>query len=695
MTLRHFILRQSFRPFIGLFLGPFIGLALVAAAVVWPAACPAAAEGVHCSTIVDEDGDEAILLESEWISMHLLPWRQALINRFVFRPTGNDIVEQTMPKFRMSGGGGILMDCFWEQDWRFQELAYKQYPYKITKNGPDEGQVVFETDIVGWLGSDNSGLISKLLSNLTLRRTVTLKTGQPFFRFDFEFINNDTNAKRPTFWVHNVSYTGRGGKETVVRPTDRCLSAIGGDQESYAGPQGQQFVDFFNQGWTANISKERREGIVYLFDYDYVEQLYNCFENQAASGSTEWWYDSILVFKDKPWKGRVYILPVIGLERIDYANRFFICGLEPKHETGRLTVDIGVTSSYESAAKVTFAITAAADLQKPADARPTITLPPVEFDGLAIQPKRETVAIDCTDADPILLSIKAFVELPDGKLETFEFQRFFTGEYKFKGNTTDVVPGAPPLVKLDRKVRKPAVPPPPAGLAINRRDFHVFGVHGFGSMRSRLAEAVASIPSARYDIGYCNGTAASQTGLTDFPYDYARLFDCRTLVLSNVQDREFRRIGGSILMPWLEAGGGLVIVGGENAFSFEYEEHPINDRYPIAVSPGSLRLEPAALGKPEMADHPVFRGIDLSSPPVVPCVHHVSLKPGRDAKVLWTAGGQPFLVEQRTGDQVTMVVAANPFGDPQAVPGKPTLRDWPEWPKLFANIVRYAAHDLK
>jgi hypothetical protein len=73
----------------------------------------------------------------------------------------------------------------------------------------------------------------------------------------------------------------------------------------------------------------------------------------------------------------------------------------------------------------------------------------------------------------------------------------------------------------------------------------------------------------------------------------------------------------------------------------------------------------------------------------------VSLKPGRDAKVLWTAGGQPFLVEQRTGDQITMVVAANPFGDAQAVPGKPTLRDWQEWPKLFANIVRYAAHDLK
>ena len=657
--------------------------------------CRAADEGVHCSTIVDEDGDEAILLESEWISMHLLPWRQALISRFVFRPTGNDIVEPTNPKFRMSGGGGILMDCLWEQDWRFQELAYKQYPYKVTKSGPEEGQVVFETDITGWIGADNSGIISNLLSNLTLRRTVTLKSGQPFFRFDFEFVNNDTFAKRPTFWVHNVSYTGRGGKETVVRPTDRCLSAIGGDQESYAGPQGMQFIDFFNQGWTANISKDRREGIVYLFDYDYVEKLYNCFPDHGTDGTTEWWYDSILAFKDRPWKGRVYILPVIGLERIDYANRYFVCAIEPRHEDGRLTVDLGVTSSYESAAKVTFKIEAAADLERPAGERPRIVMDPLEFDGLAIQPRRETVAADCPAADPLLLDIKAFVELPDGRLETFSFQRFVTGQYKFKGNVVDVAPDAPPLVKLDRKVRNPSVPEVPPGLSINRRDFHVFGVHGFGTLRSRLAEAVSLIPSARYEIGYCNGTAASMTGLTDFPYDYQRLFDCRAIVFSNIQDREFRRIGASILMPWLEAGGGLVIVGGENAFSFELEEHPINDRYPIAVRPRSLRLEPAVLGRPEMPDHPVFRGIDLATLPAVPCVHDVAVKPGRDAKVLWTAGGRPFLVEQRTGDQITMVVAANPFGTSDAVPGRPTLRDWPEWPKLFANIVRYAGHDLR
>lgn len=658
-----------------------------------PRSLRAADEGVHASVTTDEDGDEAILMESEWISMNLLPWRQALINRFVFRPTGNDIVEPTNPKHRMGGGGGILMDCFWEQDWRFQELAYKQYKYQITKNGPDEGQVVFETDITGWLGADNSGVISNLLSNLTLRRTVTLKTGQPFFRFDFEFINKDKYAKRPTFWVHNNSYVARGGKDTVVRPTDQGLSAIGGDQEAYGGPQGQQFIDFFNHGWTADISKERREGIIYLVDYDYVEKLYNCFTDHGDNGTTEWWYDSILAFHDRPWKGRVYILPIIGLSRVDYANRYFIAALEPKREEGRLKVDFALTSSYESAAKVTLKTEVAANLDQPAAARQWTTLPPVAFDGLTIQPKRDSTSLEYTAADPLLLRLTALVELPDGNVEKFVFEHFYTGDYQQKGNRT--IQGGP-LVQLARAVRDPQVPAVPPDLTINRTDFHVFAIHGFGTWRLGLDQAVtANIPKARYEVGYCTGIASAQNGLTDFPYDYERLYDCRALVFANIQDKEFRRIGASVLLPYLQAGGGLVLVGGQYAFTYELEQHPINAFYPIAVKQNSIKRGPLQVQKPEVPTHPIFTGIDFANCPWLLYYHDVALKPGSTAKVLLKAGDQPLIVEQKTGNQITIVITANPFGDPTEFAGKTPLAQWSEWPKLFANIVRYAGQDLK
>jgi hypothetical protein len=669
---------------------PLLLPALFAAA----APLPAAEEGVHASVITDEDGDEAILMESEWISMHLLPWRQALINRFVFRPTGNDIVEPTNPKNRFGGGGGILMDCFWEQDWRFQELAYKQYQYKITKNGPDEAQVVFETDIEGWLGSNNSGILSNLLSNLTLRRTVTLKRGQPFFRFNVEFINNDKWAKRPNFWIHNNSRVAPGGKDTVVRPSDRGLAAIGGDQASYAGPQGQMFVENFTHGWSARISRERREGIVYLMDYDYVDTLYNCFPSGAACGTAEWWYDSILVFADRPWKGEVYILPFLGLSRVDHATRYFICAIHPEREGDELSVRYRLTSSYESAAQVTLQTEVVGDLEEGEEGRSRQDLPPVTIDELAIQPNEGRAVGAAPSADPLLFKVTAFVELPDGQVKTFRFQRFYTGDYRNKGNVEMV--GGAPLVRFERPVQKPRIPPVPADLAVNRKDFKVFAIHGLGTYRLGLETAFREqIPDGTYTLGYCVGNDKKMNGLTDFPYDYRRLFDHRCLVFSGIQDKEFRRIGASILMPYLERGGGLVMVGGQYAWTYELEKHPINQFYPVRPKRHSLRRGPARLQAPEAPDHPVFRGVDLGELPWLFYYHDVELKPESDARVLMRAGEAPFIIEQKRDGQITIAVTANGFGTAEAFDGKTHLRHWKEWPKLFANLVRYAGQELK
>ena len=646
-------------------------------------------DGVHVSLATDEDGDDVILMESEWISMHLLPWRQALINRFVFTPTGNDIVEATNAKIRMAGGGGILMDCFWEQDWRFQELGYKPYEYTITKNGPDEAQVSFETTTVGWLGADGSGVISKLLSNLTLKRTVTLKRGQPFFRFDFEFVNNDQNAKRPTFWVHNASYISRDVTDTMIRPTARGLSAIGPNTQSFpARPGGEDFIRDFNHGWTANINVERREGIVYLMDYDYVDTLYNC-----GNTTTEWFYDSILVPHNRPWKGRAFILPVIGLSRVDYANEYFIAALQPRREEGKLVLEFEVTSSYEKASRLTMNTEVEHGLL---DAAPkTEPMPAVTLENLAIQPARGRTELPLTSADPLVFNVSAVVELPDGAVKKFDFQSFYTGDYKLKGNERDVIFSGIPVKKLKREVHRPALPDVPASIAIDRSKLKLFGVFGIGSYRLGLSEAVAAIPSAQLDVGYCFGNDASQSGLGDFPYDYERLFGYRALIISGAQDKEFRRIGASILLPWLKAGGGLVTVGGFFSYSYALEEHEINSYYPLEAKAHNLRKGLFQLQKPEVPSHPVFRGVDMSHLPWLQIAHDVQVKKDCGATVLMKAGDLPFLVEKKTGQQITMALTANGFGSEKASPGHPALREWAEWPKLFANIVRYAAGDLK
>ncbi len=649
----------------------------------------ARSEGVHCSSVVDQDGDEVVLLESEWISMHLLPRMQAVINRFVFRPTGNDIVEPLQAKIRLASGGGILMDCLWEQDWRFQELKEKPYPYRITRTGPDEGQVVFETDIVGWVGSDNSGVISRLLSNLTLRRTVTLRTGQPFFRFDFEFITKDGQAKRPTFWSHNASVVNRrGDDETILRPSARGISVIQGRFGHEA--QGEHYVQDFNHGWSARISPSRKEGIVYLMDYDYTEMLYNC-----ATTTDEWMYDGILTTRDTPWKGRVYILPIIGLSWVHYANEYFILELQPRREEGgRMRLEYRVTSSYEAAARVTFNTEVCFNLLDETKGPERIRFDPVTIDGLSLQPARTAVEVPLTAPDPVVFNITAYVELPDGVMKTFRFQHYHAGEYD-SGQGLNRRRDGTPVFLLDRAVRKPRVPEVPAGLTITRNTNSIFAVLGLGSHRMGLPQAIARIPGAKLESGYCTGRDAYGYGLTDFPYDYDRLFTHRVMILANSQAKEIRTIGASILIPWLEQGGGLVLTGGENAFTFAFDEHPFERFIPVVPQKGNLRHSPQQLKPPEVPDHPIFKGIDLSRLPGLPYVHAIEVKPGQDARVLMRIGEYPFIVEQRTGKQITLVVAANPFGTDADLQGMQHLRQWDQWPALFANIVSYAGGMLE
>jgi len=264
-----------------------------------------------------------------------------------------------------------------------------------------------------------------------------------------------------------------------------------------------------------------------------------------------------------------------------------------------------------------------------------------------------------------------------------------------KVNEAGLLGEGKPMRLLDRATRKPHLPDLPPGITIDKKNFKAFGVLGFGSFRLGFEDAFKQIPNSKLEIGNCVGNDAAQNGLSDFPYDYDRLFENRVLLLSNIQDKEFRRIGASIMLPWLKAGGGLVLAGGNYAFTFALEDHEINNYYPIPVTPNSLRIGPLQLDKPAEPNHPIFKGIDLTSLPYLHYWHDAQLKPGSTAKILMTVGGHPFIVEQKTGDQITMVVTVNAYGNEKNFPGKQPVREWKEWPKLLANIVRYAGHDLQ
>ncbi|MCG2660964.1 MAG: ThuA domain-containing protein [Kiritimatiellae bacterium] len=658
-------------------------------------------EGCHIEEIYDQDGDLQVQCESEWFSMHIMPDMQSMIVRLIFRPTGNDILSQVQPKMWFGGvnGGGLLQDNFWGQDWRYSEFRGRPYTYKIVKNTREEVAATFDTLSEGWIQGVDSGLISRLWSNIRIKRTVRLRSQVPYFLFDLELSTEDKNAKLPLMWVHSQALCDPLQGDFVHRPSARGVRRIGKVGHVHWS-KGDHYIYDFNEGWAAHVAPVRKEGLVYLMDYDYLNFLYNC-----GTATDEWVYDNVLITRERPWKGRTYILPLVGLSKVDFANEHFILAIDLRREGGRLELVYQVVASYEPVKRITFNTELGFGYGENEDATgstvagggKTRKLDPADVEKLGVAPVEARVLVENPPIDPLLLTIKAYIELPDGTLKTKQFQAFYAGEYK-TGDNLGLKTGKP-LVKLYRKPLAPFIPPVPGNLSVNRKKWKIFAMLGNHSRRLQLREILRTIAPLddNNNIGYTPGWSAgsSQVGLTDFPYDYERLFGYRVFVWANCNPEVTRRIGVEVLARYLQAGGGLVLTGGDNGFMQEFVEPPsaLNAYFPVQplannVRRGLRQLNAAA------TNHPIFKGLDLTNLPYAYYTHEVELKTNVVAKVLLRAGNRPFIVESSRDNQRTMVVLCAPFGDETEFSGKTPYWKWKEWPRLMANVVRYAGHDL-
>lgn len=656
-------------------------MALLLVAALAPAARPAEEggqpSGVCIREIEDSDGDPQILMESKWISLHLMPSESMTIMRFVYRPTGNDILRDVQPKF-IRAGGGLFQDNLWEQDWRFQELRSRFYDYKIVDQGPEKAQIVFQTKTTGFVGYKDSGVISRLISDIIIRKTVTLRADTPYIRVDVELINDDPQgfAKLPMYWPHHSAIMSVDLGDQVHRPSTRGVRTMGGKY-----PCMEHYIWDFTHGWTARMSEGAKEGLVYLMDYDYVLHLYNCY-----TSTDEWMCDNVLILKDRPWKSVIYMIPVMGLSHVSYANKYFVTQVDAKRNEGALSIEYAVTSAYEKAHKVSFNTTLEyGHLQNEVK---TVTLPPVDVEGFGLEPKRATVPVKDPVTDPFAIYTTAYVELPDGKMETFKFQNFHVGEYGYGDNIQKDL--KTPVVKFERTPQKPFLPVPKAGLDINRKEFNVFGVMGCNSRAYGLDKALETVGVKRFERGDCPGFTISQNGLTDFPYDYDRLFDFRVLLYSNCDELVLRKIGASILVEYMRRGGGVVFLGGDSAFTQGISEHEFANYLPCLAKSHSIRRGVLQLNSP-VKDHPIFQGVNLDNLPYCQYYHELELNPAMQSKVLLKVGDQPFIVESEKDGARAMTVLCVPFFDREAMPpDKQCYLAWPEWPKLLANVIKYA-----
>ncbi|MBI2200941.1 MAG: hypothetical protein HYU43_03265, partial [Armatimonadetes bacterium] len=183
-----------------------------------------------------------------------------------------------------------------------------------------------------------------------------------------------------------------------------------------------------------------------------------------------------------------------------------------------------------------------------------------------------------------------------------------------------------------------------------------------------MAEAIgwaggASISEAKLNVkgGWFRGAESS---MPDLPADFDTIRHLDALVLNNVPAVFMTLRQRYAMAKFVEAGGGLLVIGGEWSLDRGgFQNTLLGDLLPVelpAPSPAGTTLYPDGLVLQPTDDLALRDRVDWSAEPRIFCLHHVKPKP--DAKILLTAGGQPLVVEGRSGKGRVIVFAGSTMG---------------------------------
>ncbi|MHB9132613.1 MAG: glutamine amidotransferase [Armatimonadota bacterium] len=184
----------------------------------------------------------------------------------------------------------------------------------------------------------------------------------------------------------------------------------------------------------------------------------------------------------------------------------------------------------------------------------------------------------------------------------------------------------------------------------------------------------------------------SDTGeIIGFPQKHEDLYKYNVVMLTNVSAFGMNYQGRKVLRDFIQAGGGLVILGGAYTLGQgSFADTFMDDLLPVQVS-GVKEVVHA--DKPLIlapGNSSLLQGIDATTwkkQPAVYWLHQVKPKP--EATIHLTAGGQPVLITGNFGKGRIAVFTGTVMGKAQ---GQETpCWQWSGWPTLLANTVRWAS----
>jgi uncharacterized membrane protein len=190
---------------------------------------------------------------------------------------------------------------------------------------------------------------------------------------------------------------------------------------------------------------------------------------------------------------------------------------------------------------------------------------------------------------------------------------------------------------------------------------------------------------------------------TEFPQDAAALAEYDVVILSDIgantlllhpdtfersEPRPDRLVA---IRDYVEAGGGLVMVGGYLSFQgidakARYAGSPVEEALPVTIQSSDDRVEAPGGAQPRVraADHPIVAGLAPGWPTLLG-YNRVTLKPG--AELVVSVGDDPLIVAGTFGQGRSGVFTSD--CGPHWCP--PPFMAWEGYSMMWDNLVRWVA----
>jgi len=633
-----------------------------------------AGSAAHAATIAardtDGDGKNEFVLENAALRLVIDPQFGAQGVTLFRKDIGVDCA--------LAGGkdGGFFADHDFRQSFP-GEFFRAEYACTILNRGPDEVTLRCVRTAAGkWQAQSEPSL-----AGLVLQRDITLVGDRPVVRIDVRFHNPTDTGKFVAYWFQSIGTSaGRRDRDRFFRPGTGMIDRA-------AGAEGD-WLYTPTAGWSARIDPQRRVGIAYLMDYNYLKTLYNC-----RRFTTEWMYDPVPIPAGRSWRTRIWMVLFGGLEAVTHASEQVI--VDSRFQKRGRSVDLvhrlvagpecagplklaGTLTNRGTGEGVTMRFSTTLARMVPVqnkEAWKTFPLPQVTLG------EPGPVALEARQPVPPKAGEGLFVAEVRATLGN-RAERFravgVCGDTKL---TYALQP--PPKKKVFLKPKK-----------IERITDEVLDVLLVCEEAMlprwqfepviRSIDAKARVRTSRISLQTWKGHAE----LSYLPISYDEMLRYDVVVLQAGDLSAVGDFGKTLLADYLKAGGGVVMLGGYFSFGKgRYDpDGDLERRLPFEPA-GPFDFKKAAYPAVRVtAPHPVLVGCDWSAAPEVPFYHALKVRPTR--RVVLQVDGAPLLIlDEPPGGGRVVVLAGTVLG------ARPTARAfwrWKGYRTFMANLLRWA-----